>query len=81
MIRPAPIRAVTVRQPAALSGEEHGRGEQGAAEGGQQAHGHVGHAGLDVVLADLLEVELAVEAGEPAGERDEELSKGRGARP
>ncbi|THW59526.1 hypothetical protein D6D20_06439 [Aureobasidium pullulans] len=44
-------------------------------EGREKAHGNVWDTRFDVVLADVFEVELAIEAGQPASEGDEELGQ------
>jgi hypothetical protein len=58
-----------------LQGEEHGRGKKDAADSREHAHGNVGHARLDVVLPNLLEVEIAVKAGKPAREGNQHLGE------
>lgn len=63
--------------PNRLEGQVHEGSQGDTADGGEEAHGDVGDIGLDVVLANLLEVEAAVEAGQPAGEGDEHLGEGR----
>lgn len=67
------------RRPAAnsLQGHEHDGGEENATDGGEQTHGDVGDARLQVVFANVLEVEVAVETREPAGESNEHLGQGR----
>ncbi len=77
MIMPAPSIAVKVRQPVALR-VRNMVGARKMPQGRKEAHGDVWDAGLEVVLADLLKVELAVEASEEAEEGDHELRQGGG---
>lgn len=60
-----------------LESQEHAGNQKNTADGGEHAHGDIWHAGLNVVLANLLEIEASVEASEPAGEGDEHLGQGR----
>lgn len=60
-----------------LQGQENGRDKKDTAERRKHAHSNVRDTGLQIVLADLLEVEAAVEAGEPTEEGDHELRKRR----
>lgn len=56
-----------------LKSQEHGRGEKDATDGREHAHGHIWHARLEIVLANVLEVEVSVEAGQEAKEGDHQL--------
>lgn len=60
-----------------LQREEHDRHSQYTTDGRQKSHGDIGHARLDVVLSDILEVEVSIESGQPTGECDQELGKRR----
>jgi hypothetical protein len=60
-----------------LECQEHEGNEKDTAESREQAHCNVWNTGLDVVLANLLEVEAAVEAGKPSRQGDEHLGQGR----
>jgi hypothetical protein len=60
-----------------LQGQEDCWNGQNSANGGKQAHGNIGDAGLKVVLANVLEVKLAVEASEPSCQCDQELCQRR----
>lgn len=56
-----------------LEGQEHGWGQKDTADGREHAHSHVWDAWLDIVLSNILEVEVALESGKPAEERDHQL--------
>lgn len=58
-----------------LEGQEDAGNESNAAESREQAHGDVGNARLEVILANLLEVKVAIEASEPAGKSNEHLGE------
>lgn len=58
-----------------LEGQEHGRNKKNTADGREQSHGDVGNLGLEVVLANILEIEISIETGEPANEGDEHLGE------
>lgn len=60
-----------------LEGQEHGGDRQDTTDGRKEAHGNIWNAGLDVVLANIFEIEFTVEAGQPAREGDEELCERR----
>lgn len=60
-----------------LESEEHERGKKHSAQGREHAHGNVGDTGLDVVLANVLEIKATVESGEESGEGDEHLGQRR----
>jgi hypothetical protein len=60
-----------------LESQEHGRDCQDTADGGQEAHGDIWHTSLQVVLANVLEIEAAVESTQPARQRDEHLGERR----
>lgn len=60
-----------------LESQEHAGNQKNTADGGEHAHGDIWHAGLNVVLANLLEIKASIEASEPAGEGDEHLGQGR----
>jgi hypothetical protein len=63
--------------PSSLECQEHGRRQKNTAQRGEQAHSYIWDTRLDVVLANLLEVEVAIETGQPAKQSDEELCQGR----
>jgi len=56
-----------------LQCEEHSRGQEDAAQSGKQAHGDIWNAGLDVILANLLEVEISIKSSQPAEEGDHQF--------
>lgn len=58
-----------------LEGQEDAGDKSNAADGREQAHGDVGYARLEVILANLLEVKVAFEASEPAGKSNEHLGE------
>lgn len=58
-----------------LESQEDAGNQNNAAESGVEAHGDVGNTRLQVVLANVLEVEITVEASEPAGESNEHLGE------
>lgn len=60
-----------------LEGQEHERSQQHTTDGRIHAHGNVRNTRLDVVLANFLEVELSIEAGEPSSQGNEHLGEGR----
>lgn len=60
-----------------LQCEEHSRSEEDTAEGWEQTHCHIWDTGLDIILANLLEVEISVEAGEPPEQGDHKLRERR----
>ena len=60
-----------------LQSEVHDRHSQYTADGRQESHGHIGHTRLDVVLSNILEIEVSIEAGQPSSESDQELGKRR----
>jgi hypothetical protein len=55
----------------------HDRHSQYTANGRQKPHGHIGHTRLDVVLSNILEIEVSIEAGQPTSESDQELGERR----
>lgn len=63
--------------PGGLQGQKHERCKKDSADGREHAHGDIRDARLEVVLADLLEVEIAIEARQPAGQRNKHLSQRR----
>ena len=56
-----------------LEGQEHGGNQQDTADSREHSHGHVRDAGLEVILANVLEIEVSVETGEPTEEGDQHL--------
>jgi hypothetical protein len=60
-----------------LESQEHGGNGQDTADGGEQTHGNVWHTGLQVVLANVLEIEVAVESTQPAGQGNKHLCERR----
>jgi hypothetical protein len=60
-----------------LESQEHGRNRQNTADGGQHAHGDIWDSGLQVVFANVLEVEVSVEATQPSRQCNEELCERR----
>lgn len=63
--------------PGGLESQKHEGSEQDTADGREHAHGDVGNAGLEVILANVLEVEVAVETSQPTGESDEHFGQRR----
>jgi len=60
-----------------LEGQEHGGDGEDTKNGWQHAHGDIGHLWLEVVLANILEVEAAVEASAPTSQSDQQLGEWR----
>lgn len=60
-----------------LEREEHAWSDEDTADSREQAHRDVGNARLKVILADLLEVEVAIEASHPSDEGDQHLGERR----
>lgn len=60
-----------------LESQEHGGNGQDTADSREQAHCNVWDTGLQVVLADVLEVEVAVESSQPTGQSNEHLRERR----
>jgi hypothetical protein len=60
-----------------LEGQEHGRNGQDTADGRQHAHSNIWHTGLEVVHANVLEVEVSIESTQPSRKCDEELRQWR----
>lgn len=60
-----------------LEGEVHGGHSEDSQQSRQQTHSHIWHAGFEVVLANVLEVKVAIEARQPAGKGDEQFCKRR----
>ena len=60
-----------------LQCEVHDRDSQYTADSRQKSHGHIGHARLNVVLSNILEIEVSIEAGQPTSESDQELGERR----
>jgi hypothetical protein len=56
--------------------EEHGRDGQDTADGRQQAHSDIWNTWLQVIHANVLEVEAAIESTEPSSQSDEEFCEG-----
>ena len=75
--QPRPDRGSERPASTRLERQEHGRHSENATESGQQAHRHIRHAGLEVVLPDILEIELAVKPRQPARQRDHHLRQRR----
>lgn len=67
------------RRPAAhgFQGEIHGGDGENTQESGQQTHCDVRDLGFEVVLANVLEIKVAIETRQPAGEGDEQFGEGR----
>ena len=57
--------------------EEHGRNSQNTHYGRQKSHCDVRHAWFHVVFANVLEIEVAIESGQPTRQSDQELCEGR----
>lgn len=49
-----------------LECQENARNKRNSTESREEAHGNIWYTGLEIVLANLLEVKVAVEACEPA---------------
>lgn len=60
-----------------FQGEEHQGSEKNTTDSREHAHGDIRDTRLDVVLANLLEVEIAPESSEISGQCDEHLSQWR----
>lgn len=60
-----------------LERQEDARNKRNTTEGREEAHGNVGHTRLEIVLANLLEVEITIEASEPASQSNQHLGEGR----
>ena len=58
-----------------LEGQEHSWNQKDTTDSWQRSHPDIWHIWLEIVLPDLLEVEVSVEAAQPSSESDEELSK------
>jgi len=63
--------------PGSLQRQKHCGYSQDTADSGQQAHRDVWNTGLEVILANILEVEVAIEAGEPARQGNQKFCEGR----
>jgi hypothetical protein len=57
--------------------QKHGRDCQDTTDGGQKAHSDIWYTGLQVVFANVLKVEAAVEPTQPARQCDEHLRERR----
>jgi hypothetical protein len=53
------------------------RYSQGAQNGGESSESHVGHLVIDVGIANVIEVEVAIVADQPTHEGEQKLGKGR----
>ena len=60
-----------------LESKEHGGDSQDTANSREQAHCNIWDAGLQVVFANVLEVEVAVESTQPARQSNEHLCERR----
>ena len=60
-----------------LQSKEHGRNRQNTEDGGQHAHSDIWNLGLQVILANILEVEVSVKSTQPSCQCDEEFRKRR----
>lgn len=60
-----------------LQRQEHEGSEEDAANRREQTHGDIGNARLQIIFANILEIEVAVEARKPSGEGNEHLGQGR----
>ena len=60
-----------------LDGQEDSRDGEDTTDGRQQSHGDVGHVGLEVILANIFEVEVAIKSSDPAGQSDQQLGERR----
>ena len=58
-----------------LERQKHGWHQKDTANSWQSPHPNVWHIWLKIILSNLLEVEVSVEATEPSSKGDEELSK------
>lgn len=58
-----------------LESQEHSWNQENTADSWQRSHPDVWDIWLEVILPDLLEVEVSVEAAEPSSKSNEELSK------
>lgn len=72
----APSTAVVVRQPTAFK-VMNMMGARRMPQMAEQTHGDIGDARLQVIFANILEIEVAVETREPASESNEHLGQGR----
>ena len=72
-----PQRRSETLAPRRLERQKHHRDHRHSAQRGQQPHRHVRHPRLHVILANILEIELAVEARQESGERDEQFGERR----
>jgi hypothetical protein len=57
--------------------EEHARNQEDTADSREHSHGNVGNARFNIVLANLFEIEAAVETSKPPGESDKHLGQRR----
>lgn len=60
-----------------LQGEEHARNQENTADRREHSHRNVGDTRLDVVLADLLEIEASIKTSEPSSKSDKHLGQRR----
>ena len=60
-----------------LQSQEDGRNEENTADGREGSHGDIGDTWLQVILADLLKVEAAIESSQPPEESDHKLRQWR----
>lgn len=60
-----------------LEGHEHEGSEENTTDSREQSHGDIWDTGLEVVLANVLEVEVTIETSQPTGQGDEHLGQGR----
>jgi hypothetical protein len=60
-----------------LQSEEHARNQKNTADRREHSHRNVGNTRLNVVLANLLEVEASIETSEPSSKSDKHLGQGR----
>ena len=58
-----------------LESQEHSWNQENTADSWQRSHPDVWNIWLEVILSDLLEVEVSVEAAEPSRKSNEEFSK------
>lgn len=58
-----------------LQSQEHGGSEKDTADGREQTHGDIGDTGLEVILANILEVKISIKAGQVAEKGDHKLGQ------